>query len=319
MDDAFHSNAYSALPGSQLHHQLTSLPHLSSQRFPDHHGESQTTLPPISGLPSSTSLHHFSSINNHGGSTSQNSIASHASHAPTTLPPSHSYAYQQMASQPPLRTLQPPLPAYSQAGSSYSVSQATMPSPATAYTNSQSFSSMPMTAAMHNIRPRPQNGMAYPMSYGQAPLLSQPHALPPPDPEPTHVVGQQGRRGVLPSAPGRAVPGPGKSLIPQKDADGKFPCPHCTKTYLHAKHLKRHLLRRRFSASLLVHNITDSERHRRSTLHVQALQGHVLTKRYPQAPLSEVFHKAGCYRRHGPSRRVQSAPQPEPSVDWKHG
>jgi len=32
-------------------------------------------------------------------------------------------------------------------------------------------------------------------------------------------------------------------VIPQKDADGKFPCPHCTKTYLHAKHLKRHLLR----------------------------------------------------------------------------
>ncbi|EGD98513.1 hypothetical protein TESG_05885, partial [Trichophyton tonsurans CBS 112818] len=31
--------------------------------------------------------------------------------------------------------------------------------------------------------------------------------------------------------------------IPAKDADGKFPCPHCNKTYLHAKHLKRHLLR----------------------------------------------------------------------------
>ncbi|EJT69054.1 hypothetical protein GGTG_13451 [Gaeumannomyces tritici R3-111a-1] len=34
-----------------------------------------------------------------------------------------------------------------------------------------------------------------------------------------------------------------KNHIPQKDADGKFPCPHCSKTYLHAKHLKRHLLR----------------------------------------------------------------------------
>ncbi|KAK6354201.1 hypothetical protein TWF730_008613 [Orbilia blumenaviensis] len=30
---------------------------------------------------------------------------------------------------------------------------------------------------------------------------------------------------------------------PTKDANGKFPCPYCTKTYLHAKHLKRHLLR----------------------------------------------------------------------------
>ena len=67
----------------------------------------------------------------------------------------------------------------------------------------------------------------------------------------THVVGSQGRRGVLPSAPGReAVPSAAANSvknpqIPQKDADGKFPCPHCSKTYLHAKHLKRHLLRRK--------------------------------------------------------------------------
>ncbi|CAL5869621.1 uncharacterized protein PFLUO_LOCUS3851 [Penicillium psychrofluorescens] len=66
----------------------------------------------------------------------------------------------------------------------------------------------------------------------------------------TQVVGSQGRRGILPSVPGRATPvtngvnGAAKSTtIPAKDADGKFPCPHCNKTYLHAKHLKRHLLR----------------------------------------------------------------------------
>ncbi|KAL9113015.1 MAG: hypothetical protein Q9227_002880 [Pyrenula ochraceoflavens] len=70
-----------------------------------------------------------------------------------------------------------------------------------------------------------------------------------------HVVGQQGRRGILPSAPGRpavapnAAASPGSTstaknaAIPTKDADGKFPCPNCTKTYLHAKHLKRHMLR----------------------------------------------------------------------------
>jgi hypothetical protein len=33
---------------------------------------------------------------------------------------------------------------------------------------------------------------------------------------------------------------------PSKNSDGKYPCPHCTKTYLHAKHLKRHLLRREY-------------------------------------------------------------------------
>lgn len=63
---------------------------------------------------------------------------------------------------------------------------------------------------------------------------------------PTHVVGSQGRRGILPSAPGRPPVNSNTAksgLIATKDADGKFPCPHCTKTYLHAKHLKRHLLR----------------------------------------------------------------------------
>ena len=72
------------------------------------------------------------------------------------------------------------------------------------------------------------------------------------DPTRTHVVGSQGRRGILPSAPGRppvmpnGVNGSPKSnAVPQKDADGKFPCPNCTKTYLHAKHLKRHMLRRK--------------------------------------------------------------------------
>ncbi|GKZ30525.1 hypothetical protein AbraIFM66950_009492 [Aspergillus brasiliensis] len=70
------------------------------------------------------------------------------------------------------------------------------------------------------------------------------------EPPRTQVVGSQGRRGILPSVPGRATPvtngvnGTAKNTtIPAKDADGKFPCPHCNKTYLHAKHLKRHLLR----------------------------------------------------------------------------
>jgi hypothetical protein len=71
------------------------------------------------------------------------------------------------------------------------------------------------------------------------------------DPSRTHVVGSQGRRGILPSAPGRSAAAPEvvngspkNSAIPAKDADGKFPCANCNKTYLHAKHLKRHMLRR---------------------------------------------------------------------------
>ena len=73
------------------------------------------------------------------------------------------------------------------------------------------------------------------------------------EPQPTHVVGSQGRRGILPSAAGRpaAVAGANTSgqkaaPTPPKDAEGKYPCPHCTKNYLHAKHLKRHLLRREY-------------------------------------------------------------------------
>ncbi|KAI1840205.1 hypothetical protein JX266_013606 [Neoarthrinium moseri] len=93
----------------------------------------------------------------------------------------------------------------------------------------------------------PQSGLSSP--YGQSPLMPhQQSILQQEADQPTHVVGSQGRRGILPSAPGRPAaptgPGAGKNtVIPQKDADGKFPCPHCTKTYLHAKHLKRHLLR----------------------------------------------------------------------------
>lgn len=104
------------------------------------------------------------------------------------------------------------------------------------------------------LRPMPAGGMMAPQPglnspYAQSPMMQQPPVVQDAE-QPTHVVGSQGRRGVLPSAPGRpqaiTTSNPAaKNQIPQKDADGKFPCPHCTKTYLHAKHLKRHLLRRK--------------------------------------------------------------------------
>ncbi|KAL9128550.1 MAG: hypothetical protein Q9217_002783 [Psora testacea] len=77
-------------------------------------------------------------------------------------------------------------------------------------------------------------------------------APPPPGQETPfkHVVGSQGRRGILPSAAGRPpaltasnTSGGKNSPALAKDADGKYPCPHCSKPYLHAKHLKRHMLR----------------------------------------------------------------------------
>ena len=111
--------------------------------------------------------------------------------------------------------------------------------------------------SLPNLRPMPPNeshpGHGMPVSsFGHPPALSmsgssQDHEMQ----HRTHVVGSQGRRGILPSDEGRpaAVSNGGSSsvkaaAIPLKDAEGKYPCPHCQKTYLHAKHLKRHLLRR---------------------------------------------------------------------------
>ena len=140
--------------------------------------------------------------------------------------------------------------------------------PAQTYRTSSSMMSQSSTAMSHPqpiapapaqnrlpqaLRPMPPNMNMAPSSlspYGHNNMLSQPSMMQEIEP-PTHVVGSQGRRGILPSAPGRpAVTATGtgstkNAMIPAKDADGKFPCPHCTKTYLHAKHLKRHLLRRK--------------------------------------------------------------------------
>ncbi|KAI5366089.1 hypothetical protein Slin14017_G037290 [Septoria linicola] len=135
-------------------------------------------------------------------------------------------------------------------------------------------SAMPSTtsALLPNIRPMPPGGMigaggSLPSlaqagqqmgQMGQAPSFMQDEQ------QPTHVVGSQGRRGILPSAPGRPNPpaqGSGtaaKSMIPQKDADGKYPCPHCNKTYLHAKHLKRHLLRHTGDRPYMCHLCKDT-------------------------------------------------------------
>ena len=94
-------------------------------------------------------------------------------------------------------------------------------------------------------------------------LLASAPAPPGQEPPPKHVVGSQGRRGILPSASGRppALANPnasgGKnSPALAKDNDGKYPCPHCNKPYLHAKHLKRHMLRRK---SLIMQDLSHTD------------------------------------------------------------
>ncbi|KAF9774696.1 hypothetical protein IL306_007273 [Fusarium sp. DS 682] len=103
---------------------------------------------------------------------------------------------------------------------------------------------------LSDLPPAPHDGiMSQPdVSSPYSPGLLMP-AVTPQDELPTDLARGKGRRGTLPSAAGRrAAPKAGtgarNTVIPVKDADGKFPCPNCTKTYLGAKHLKRHFLRR---------------------------------------------------------------------------
>ena len=114
------------------------------------------------------------------------------------------------------------------------------------------YNSAPGQERLPNLLPMPPRGNERP-SLSLGTHMNQ--LNPAEEPQPTHVVGSQGRRGILPSAAGRptAVAGANTSgqkaaPTPPKDAEGKYPCPHCNKSYLHAKHLKRHLLRREYPA-----------------------------------------------------------------------
>ncbi|KAJ6436603.1 Bifunctional solanapyrone synthase like protein [Purpureocillium lavendulum] len=80
--------------------------------------------------------------------------------------------------------------------------------------------------------------------------------------QPSHIFGSQRRHGVPPIDPGLTAALPAgimakNTTILIKDPDGKFPCPHCAKSYLHSKHLKRHLLRPRVKNSARAQKATD--------------------------------------------------------------
>jgi hypothetical protein len=100
-------------------------------------------------------------------------------------------------------------------------------------------------APLSLLRPMPAGGMqGASTSYEHLRMGPAPISNLPPDDDP---AGAHGRRGILASATA-ALASAGGPAAPEKDPDGKFPCPHCNKTYLHAKHLKRHMLRRRCRA-----------------------------------------------------------------------
>jgi hypothetical protein len=231
------NSQYSSLPGVSPHQLQQGSSH------PQQH-----TLPPLQGPP-------------HGGLQLYPGSAPHTPRTPATpnTPGSANNMGnfpQQLGGQPrnygmmqgtnyppPNQGYQTSRPMMTQASTAISHPQPIAPAPA------------PASRIQQPLRPMPTNGLQHLQpgmhQYGPNGMLSQMQDMEPP----THVVGSQGRRGILPSAPGRPAvsqtgTGTGKNaLIPAKDADGKFPCPHCTKTYLHAKHLKRHLLRRKLESS----------------------------------------------------------------------
>lgn len=178
------------------------------------------TLPPISG--SGAQFYNPTGHHSHHNSNGQTPTASRT---PSTSGPSANTSMAPLQQHHQLRPIQPtPSPYMSM--SSYGSSQTSAPG----HINGQH--PLPLHNNMHGLNFSLQGQYHTPML---------PH--PQPEPEPVHVVGQQGRRGVLPTHPGRPPPSKAPQL-PTKNADNKFECPHCVKTYLHLKHLKRHLLRR---------------------------------------------------------------------------
>jgi hypothetical protein len=173
----------------------------------------------------------------------------------------------------------PPPPQQQQQQQPYRTTASMMGPAPTAMSHPQPIAPAPNRLTHQTLRPMPAAGpmhMQY-MQNGQGGMMQ----LQEMEPQPTHVVGSQGRRGILPSAPGRPAvsASTGKNaMIPAKDADGKFPCPHCTKTYLHAKHLKRHLLRREFCVFSSIHmRILIHIRHGGPPLHVCIVPRYLLS------------------------------------------
>ncbi|KAF2774333.1 hypothetical protein EJ03DRAFT_5053 [Teratosphaeria nubilosa] len=237
---------------SQQQSGLSSFGNLSGGQSQHQDSSSHPTLPPLQGQ----NGYSFGSLSyGHPGSQSHTPTTPHT---PATMSVSQSgaNAYATMSPAHQQGGMLPP----SNFNGQYCMSQSSMYPSSTA-------TAMPSTTSATNLpslRPMPPGGVSGSLS-GLPSLtntgIGQQAAFLQNEEAPTHVVGSQGRRGILPSAPGRPnppQPGAGKSMIPQKDADGKYPCPHCNKTYLHAKHLKRHLLRHTGDRPYMCHLCKDT-------------------------------------------------------------
>lgn len=235
---------------------IASLP-MSQYAMQPHYPVSQPhTLPPLQPHHSQSPAPHSYMGQAYRPDLSRYPASTHDVYASTTapmmphsmgnLPPSSflSHPSPQTPSQPSSQHYPPPHGVLPPASSAQSYPQPIAPAPPR--DRRSDFTSLPSGAFSYSDAKPPTWVNTDPVTgaNGASPYAAK-------EPPRTQVVGSQGRRGILPSVPGRATPvangvnGSAKNTtIPAKDADGKFPCPHCNKTYLHAKHLKRHLLRR---------------------------------------------------------------------------
>ncbi|KAF3482948.1 RfeC [Arthroderma uncinatum] len=222
-------------PLSHLHQYQVHSPYQVPQPHtlpPLQHPQSHSPMPSYLGQPFRNDMPRYPVTSAHDVYAA--STAPMASHAPVnSLPPASFLGQHQQQQQFPSHGLLPPTTG------PQAYPQPIAPAPPRDRRHEYGMPGGPFTGAE-------DKGPMWTTADGMPPTTA---AFAPKDAPRTQVVGSQGRRGILPSVPGRAaitngVNGTAKgTAIPAKDADGKFPCPHCNKTYLHAKHLKRHLLR----------------------------------------------------------------------------
>ncbi|KAK3946920.1 hypothetical protein QBC32DRAFT_177817, partial [Pseudoneurospora amorphoporcata] len=100
-------------------------------------------------------------------------------------------------------------------------------------------------------------------SFDQSLLMAAQTSILPQDNHPTYVTNSQEGRNILSTTAPATGSGSTNSQIPLKDANGRFPCLHCTKTFKQKRYLARHMLRhtgdRPYTCVLCQHTFSRSD------------------------------------------------------------
>ena len=301
--DHFSYQGSSAIPGSHHHHHhqqqqqqqhqqqqpLTPISNLTSHAFSHDSSVQPNILPPLNGHNHAPPSYHTATYKS---GQHNDPHTSRVPHTPDTPSNAEQHQLPHLAPQSHMHVREPQVGTYP-TGTTYGY-QDTSPT----YYHSPAQPQGGYSAAPASVGPYSQPPQAHINTAQHA--VQDRHDLPPPsyygpqaqtaaslrqsDQKPMPVVGSQGRRGILPSANGNAPPvgsSPDGSFRgaqnPSKNAENKYPCMFCNKTYLHLKHLKRHHLRRTL-LTLLAHimRANPDHRYRRTTLPVQSMPRDIL-------------------------------------------